>query len=358
MRRGFSATGGAEAYLLRLAGALATVGITPDLLTTQDWPESAWHHGRRVVLPGKSPRQFAEAVNAWRLRQSSPPVLFSLERVPGCTVFRAGDGVHAAWLRRRRRFEAPWRGWFRRWNRKHAQLLALEKAVFDPENTRAVIANSHLVAREMAEFFCYPEERVHVIPNGYDPPGPPPTAMERREARQHFCLPENHFTALFVGSGWERKGLRHAIEACAQLPHAQLLVAGRGPQTACRAPGVHHLGPVSDLRPCHAAADVLLHPTWYDPFSNACLEAWTAGLPVITTRDNGMGELLEEGRTGSVVPRADSLSELVQALTYWSKALERDREKVVQACAAAAAPWTTQRNLEATLEVVREVMER
>lgn len=353
VRRGFSSTGGAEAYLQRLAGCLASEGWDSALLTTADWPSEAWPYGPRVVLPGKTPLAFAQAVRDWQRKEKSRPLLFSLERVPGCAIFRAGDGVHAAWLQRRRCFEAPWRTWFRMMNRKHAQLLRLEKAVFDPLQTQAIIANSQMVAEEIARFFAFPAHRVHVVPNGVDATDSLPAAVERQKARVALGVSPEAFVALFVGSGWERKGLRFAVEACGRLPGCELLVAGRGNQAAYRGAHVHHCGPVKDLRPLHAAADILVHPTWYDPFSNACLEAWAAGLPVLTTRDNGMSELLVERQTGSIISRADACEEWVAALQFWQQVLGQDAGKWHRDCGDAARAWTTQRNVQSTLNILR-----
>ena len=42
-------------------------------------------------------------------------------------------------------------------------------------------------------------------------------------------------------------------------------------------------------------------PTIYDPFSNATLEAMASGLPVITTRNNGVAELIQDGEEGFVL---------------------------------------------------------
>src|SRR5256885_5550154 len=47
------------------------------------------------------------------------------------------------------------------------------------------------------------------------------------------------------------------------------------------------VGVVRDMPALYGSADVFLLPTVYDPFSNACLEALAAGLPVITTKANG-----------------------------------------------------------------------
>jgi len=50
-----------------------------------------------------------------------------------------------------------------------------------------------------------------------------------------------------------------------------------------------------------AAADALLHPTFYDACSLACLEAWASGLPVVVSREDGASSLLTEGVQGWVV---------------------------------------------------------
>ncbi|MEI6280163.1 MAG: hypothetical protein WCQ16_12390, partial [Verrucomicrobiae bacterium] len=106
VRRGYSSTGGAEAYLVRLASALENLGHEPVLVTTPDWPESRWPHAGIVRLAAKSPGGFAEAFRAAR---TGCDIHLSLDRVPGCEVFRAGDGVHAAWLLRRAAFDPPWK---------------------------------------------------------------------------------------------------------------------------------------------------------------------------------------------------------------------------------------------------------
>jgi UDP-glucose:(heptosyl)LPS alpha-1,3-glucosyltransferase len=59
---------------------------------------------------------------------------------------------------------------------------------------------------------------------------------------------------------------------------------------------VHLHPPVEDPRSLYAAADVLVHPTWLDPCSLVCLEALAMALPVVTTRANGVHEIM--GRRG------------------------------------------------------------
>src|SRR5688572_14878273 len=103
VRRGYSGSGGAEAYLLRFAEAAAAAGHDCALFTTRDWPREAWPDHLHAVR-GDSPIFFAKGVEH-ALKAAPVDVLFSLERVFACDVYRAGDGVHTAWLERRAKFE-------------------------------------------------------------------------------------------------------------------------------------------------------------------------------------------------------------------------------------------------------------
>ena len=89
---------------------------------------------------------------------------------------------------------------------------------------------------------------------------------------------------------------------------AELVVAGSGDPGPFRrlaaslgvSARVHFLGLRSDVTSLYAAADLLVLPTRYDPFANACLEAMAAGLPVATTRQNGASELLVPSANGFI----------------------------------------------------------
>jgi UDP-glucose:(heptosyl)LPS alpha-1,3-glucosyltransferase len=148
---------------------------------------------------------------------------------------------------------------------------------------------------------------------------------QAREARRKILrLGEEEIAILFVGSGWERKGLRFALDAVKSLgKNFRLLVAGRGRRRRASGSSVEWLGAVRDLPVLYAAADIFLLPTLYDPFSNACLEALAAGLPVITTRANGFSEIIEPGVHGSIVERAPDIAEIQGALLFWSDAERR-----------------------------------
>ena len=311
VRRGFSRSGGAEAYLRRLATGLFEQGCEVTLYNDRPWPEDYWPYPQLSISHGGSPREFSRAFH--RLRNPKE-IIFSMERVVGCDIYRAGDGVHAAWLERRAEVDAPIRIFLRKFSPKHRALLALERQVFQADHTRLVIANSEMVKQEIIQRFAYPESQVAVILNGVPPQKPSPEARER--VRNSLGLATTDTAVLFAGSGWERKGLRFAIEACRGIPNLKLLVAGRG-NPPSRPDYVLYLGEVRQMEDTYAAADVFLLPTLYDPFSNACLEALAAGLPVITTRANGVSEVLENEQTGSVISNAAIPPELRRAVQFW-----------------------------------------
>src|ERR1044071_4520522 len=124
VRRGYSPTGGAETYLKRLAGGVIEAGHDVQLVTTNDWPDADWPSRSITRVNGKSPMGFASDLERMRT-ELRYDVLFSLERIWSCDIYRAGDGVHRAWLARRRKLEIPLKQFARGASRQHRDLLQL-----------------------------------------------------------------------------------------------------------------------------------------------------------------------------------------------------------------------------------------
>jgi UDP-glucose:(heptosyl)LPS alpha-1,3-glucosyltransferase len=327
VRRGYSPTGGAEAYLRRLADGIIKAGHDLQLIGTEEWPQDQWSFGSKKRLSAKSAIGFADELEQLR-PQLRCDVLFSFERVWACDVYRAGDGVHRSWLARRRKFEIPLKQFVRAVSRKHGDLLRLEESLFAARKAGRVIVASQMVRNEITEVYGYPADKIDLVRNGvpldrfrFDP-------EVREKSRAQLNLKQDQIALLFAGSGWERKGLLFAIEAMALCKNRKLrlLVAGRGnakpykttPFCFWREKPVQFLGEVADLVPIYTAADIFILPTIYDPFSNACLEALACGLPVITTRSNGFSEIIEGGVHGSIVADAGNLIDLRDAIRFWS----------------------------------------
>ncbi|MBX9742941.1 MAG: glycosyltransferase family 4 protein [Chthoniobacterales bacterium] len=363
LRRGYSSTGGAEAYLLRLARGLQEQGFRIVLLGTGDWPRAEWP-GEEMVTLSRSLSVFAKEALTYQ-EEKKCDLLFSMERVPGCDLFRAGDGVHAAWLDLRERKNLFSTKWWREHCSRHRHVLALERKLYDPSAKTHVIANSHMVADQIEDYFGFPQKKISIIPNGV-PLSKPLSAIERQAVREHFNMSKEECVLLFVGSGWERKGLRVALKAVERLKESnpsakiQLWIAGKGDARRYCSPHAHFLGPIKKIELLYAAADLFILPTRYDPFSNASLEALAAGLPVITTRFNGCSEIMQEGVHGSVLDDPTDVSTCAAALGKWYERLQRPSEVIIARdhCATLGAAFSVERNLKATTDLIFQVLEK
>ena len=359
VRRGYSPSGGAEKYLKRLARGVAEAGHDIQLIATNEWPEDQWRFGSVIRLRAESVLGFADELEEIR-PQLHYDALFSLERVWSCDVYRAGDGVHRAWLVRRRNFELPLKQFVRALNRKHRDLLQLEESLFANRKAARVIVASKMVKDEIVDLYAYPPGNIDIVRNGvpvdrfrFDP-------ELREKARDDLKLKPDQIALLFAGSGWERKGLLFAIQAMAlcRNKNLRLLVAGRGNERLYkttrlrfwREEPVRFLGEAADVRHLYAAADIFILPTIYDPFSNACLEALACGSPVITTRANGFSEIIEDSVHGSIVDHAGNLVALRDAIRFWSDPSRRAaaRSENIER----ASQFDISRNVEQTLKVL------
>src|SRR6185295_7149273 len=102
--------------------------------------------------------------------------------------------------------------------------------------------------------------------------------------------------------------LRAMAELQRKKPGAALAIIGRDPQPEHRLSAVRlriqdsvrFEGFVADPLPYYAAADAFVLPTFYDACSLTVLEACACGLPVITSKYNGVSELMTQGREGVV----------------------------------------------------------
>jgi len=362
VRRGYSPTGGAEAYLKRLARGVMEAGHDLQLVATHDWPDNEWPFGSITHLRSKSPIEFASELEQMRA-QLRVDILFSLERVWSCDVYRAGDGVHRAWLERRRKFELPLKRFVRSLNSKHQDLLRLEQSLFSGGNTKRVIAGSQMVKDEIVNLYGYSADKIDIVRNGVPLEkfrfGP----ELREKSREELNLKPDQIALLFAGSGWERKGLLFAVEAAALCKERKirLLVAGRGNARLYktkrlrfwREEPVQFLGEVADMLRIYAAADIFILPTIYDPFSNACLEALACGLPVITTRSNGFSEIIEDGVHGSIVDHARDLLALRNAIRLWSDPSRRAAARSTNS--QLAAQFDILQNINETLAILYSV---
>jgi UDP-glucose:(heptosyl)LPS alpha-1,3-glucosyltransferase len=313
-------------------------GVTLHTLALPPAPAPA-----RVLLLALSVR-LAVSPGEWDAVQSH-------ERTLSQDIYRAGEGCHRAYL------DAMGPGERGR-ALYHRLLLALERRVF--RRTPHIVAISRRGAEEITRLYSVPETRLSVIYNGVDLDRyhPDNRGRFRAAARAEVGVPAETWLALFVGSGFERKGLATALEGLAKTgdPSGRLLVIGRGdtrPYDALAerlgiAARVTWLGPRPDIERWYAAADVLVLPTRYEPFGNVHLEALASGLPVVTTSQAGGAEVVNPA-CGAVVEPRDPAA-LATALGHLRGA---DPSALGAAARAAATPFTYERQVAAFEAIYR-----
>lgn len=321
VRRQFSATGGAELYVQRLLAALTAARHETHLYAEKWQGQAAGVQFHTVHVDGsraERPLRFAETVNGM-LQQEKFDCVFSLERTLKQDVYRAGDGLHRVWLERRKQF-APW------WKRPlvglgafHRNMMALEARTFDPANTKHIIVNSEMVRGEIAQHFpAFPPERIHLVRNGVEVRRF--QDADRQASRRRFGLKDDDFVLVFVGSGWERKGLPWLLQFMAARsddPPLKLLVVTRDRMRGKVPPNVILTGPLTDVEAAYAAADVLTFLPIYEPCSNVVTEALATGIPAITTRFNGASELIDAGVNGHVLDDPRDFATLGMCVNHW-----------------------------------------
>jgi UDP-glucose:(heptosyl)LPS alpha-1,3-glucosyltransferase len=354
--RPFAFHGGVERATAGFLQALATHGHEVHLLSRPGQPPMpavTLHALALPPAPGPA-RPLVEALAVRRaVRQETWDVVQSHERTLGQDVYRAGEGCHRAYL------EAVGARWHRRPLYRRV-VLALERRVF--AQTPQVVAISRRGAQEIAGLYGVPESRLTVVYNGVDLTRfhPEHRARQRAAARAEAGVAADVWVALFVGSGFERKGLGTAVEGLAALSdrRSRLLVVGKGDARPYRrlaerlalGERVTWLGARPDIERWYAAADALVLPTRYEPFGNVHLEALASGLPVVTTTAAGGAEAVG-AECGAVVPPGDA-----RAVTA---ALERlragDGRRLTAAARAAAEPFTYERQVAGFERVYRRL---
>lgn len=283
---------GHDVHLLSPGAALPVAGVTLHPLGLPPLPPTA-----RILVFAALARR-AVIAGRWDVVQSH-------ERTLCQQVYRAGEGCHRAYLASGPRTVT--RGLY------HRVVLALETRVF--HRTKEIVAIARCGKREIEGLYGVNPTRVTVIYNGVDLERfhPDHAAAYGASARAEAGLAPTDPMLLFVGSGFERKGLVTAIQSLPHLGDARLIVIGRGDEARYRglaerlgvAGRIRWLGLRRDVERWYAAADVLVLPARYEPFGNVHLEALASGVPVVTTEAAGGSELIQEGTNGAVVAPGD-----------------------------------------------------
>jgi glycosyltransferase involved in cell wall biosynthesis len=178
-----------------------------------------------------------------------------------------------------------------------------------------VVAVSNAVANDLIENYALPPNRLLILKNGIDPDDYKPSELSKA-LRDALAIPRNAPVILTVAALNPVKGHETLIKALSMpaLSNVHLLLAGSGPlEKTCKALAarldlthrIYFLGQRKDIPDLLAASDISVLPSLSDAFPLYILESMSARLPVIASSVDGIPEIVENGKTGILVPPGD-----------------------------------------------------
>jgi len=249
-------------------------------------------------------------------------VLVSFGRMVSQDVLRSGGGSHRVFLEKMREGEGVLRRLWHRFSLYHRSVLAVEALQFRPQSYRKILAVSQEVKREIIRTYGVSEDNIAVVYNGVDTERFHPRNRERSRARikAQWGIPSEAPLVLFVGSGFQRKGLDRLLKVWGspQIEGIHLLVVGEDARLEryrswALAQGQGRViltGRQDNIEEYYGAADLLALPSFQEAFGNVILEALATGVPVLTTKAVGAGELLLEELAEGILLRPDDPVEM------------------------------------------------
>ena len=229
------------------------------------------------------------------------------------------------------------------------------------------IAVSAEAKRKMVERERVLPEKITVIPNGISPdlsrlkpPG---------EMRRQLGVPEDAPLAVCVSRLEKEKDVGTLVRAMAavrrRVPDARCVIVGEGSQRGplellAREEGVsdtvYFTGYLADALSVTGAGDIFVLASRAEPFGLVLLEAMALAKPVVATRAGGPLEIVEDGKTGLLVPPGDP-GAMAEAMTALLGDGDRAVEMGQQGRERYLEHFTADRMARRTLEVYRRVLE-
>lgn len=203
-----------------------------------------------------------------------------------------------------------------RFNVKQRYMLAMERRMIGRPNGPIIVAISNYVVRQLKEHYSLPDSRWRMIYNAVEVDTTPDDVRkaDRHSIRREFGIADDELLVLVVAHNFRLKGVHRWMEALSLLVSrgvndVRALVVGKGESARwhklASKLGISRqlifTGPSDRVTEFRHAADVIVHPTYFDPCSRVVLEAMSSGLPCVATRWDGSAEMIDDGRNGFVI---------------------------------------------------------
>jgi UDP-glucose:(heptosyl)LPS alpha-1,3-glucosyltransferase len=367
--------GGAERYVVELCTRMAGEGHEVHVYAEQ-WDEEAngihVHRVKTIPFP-KSLRLLSFAIKATRdMKRGNYDVTLGVGNTLEADVLQPHGGVHWAWFWRSLNacgHPLPWMTKFlgRVVSPKQWAGGWIENAPYRMKSLPRFIAISEMVKQDMMRWYGIPEKQITVIYNGVDierfHPG---NRRFREEVRARHGL-RNELVLLFVSNNFRMKGLGFLLHALGGMKHenhppVRLLVLGRDRKEPylriARKLGIRDevvfAGTTDEPEKYYGAADLLVHPTFYDACSLTVLEALASGLPVMTSLFNGASGIIDHGKDGWLLEDPRNVDELKRGIQYFFE--EGLRQQVAEQGRRKAEACSEKANFDRMMQVFREAL--
>jgi glycosyltransferase involved in cell wall biosynthesis len=221
-----------------------------------------------------------------------------------------------------------------------------------------------------------PEAKLHLLGNGIDLSRFDRARVDagtRAALRASWGVKDDAIVCGAVGRLVWEKGYREVIEAARLLrdraPHVEIVVVGpldeakaesvtRADIEAAESLGnIHFVGERADIESCYAAFDLYVLASYREGFPRSAMEAAAMELPVVATNIRGCRQVVDDGRTGRLVPvrNAPAIADAVAEIAT-DDALRREMGNAARA--KAVADFDEQRCIDLTLDVYGSLLER
>lgn len=305
------------------------------------------------------------------LRKKSFNIIHGFGKTIKQDVFRTGGGCHKAWQKEsllaiRSKFLRNLKYIRRIFSPNQWITLIIESQIFKKGNYKKIISVSYKVKEQIMEYYNVPDEDIVVIHNGVDLKKFNLDRMpeNREKLRELHGIKDDETLLIFAATSFELKGLEFLIRAIGHLRdrNIKLLVIGGGntkhymklAESLKVDDKIIFTGVAKDINEYYNAGEIFVYPTFYDPFANTCLEAIACGLPIITSRINGVTEILEDGTSYLVIENPSDDLEIVSKIRMLLDD-EDLRKKIVNNGLELVKNYTIEKNTMKTIEVYKQV---
>jgi len=225
----------------------------------------------------------------------------------GLDFYYAADPCYQLRIRRDR-------SWFYRYTPRFKWGAELERHLFANGGNARIFLLTDMELNAYQDFYATEQNRLLVLPPSIKRRDL--SVQEKLDLRERVRMRMNwdadSTILLFVGSGFETKGLDRAIQALSDVSqdnHVQLYVAGTGKtgryeRLASKlgvADSVSFLGGRDDAWELMVAADLMIHPARSENTGTVLVEALSAGTGVMTTDRCGFASHIQSSGAGAVL---------------------------------------------------------